>query len=133
MLLSTGISDAVSSVLNALSLVLVFVIVLFLAYISSRFIAKCQKNMIGTRSNIRVVESFRLDANKLIAIIKICDDYYAIAIGKNEVTYINKLDAEAVKDLEQCDKTVNDVSNKLDFKDILSQIKKNNSDDKIKK
>lgn len=111
------------STLNIVSLILIFIFVLALAYLAARLSAKYQGN-INSKSNIKAIESFRIGGNKLISIIKIGDSYYAIGVGKDEITLIDKLDAEKI-DLSNYEKN---ISQNIDFKEIFSKIKKSDCD-----
>lgn len=123
-------SGGLKGVLNVITLILIFFLVLFLAYYTAKFAAKYQKNVLSGKSNITVIESFRIGNNKFIAIVKIGEAYYAIGVGKDEITTIDKLDGETLKlpDAEE-----NNASKKIDFKEILSQIKNKESKDKDEK
>ncbi|MGN0435290.1 MAG: flagellar biosynthetic protein FliO [Wujia sp.] len=101
-----------------------------MAYFTTKFIAKYQNNALNNKSDIRVVESYRLANNKFIAIVKIGDSYYAIGLGKDEITLIDKLNSDEIK-FDKMDET-SEVK-KLDFKEILSQIKKKESKDNDEK
>jgi len=114
------------SVLSIITLLLVFVLVLVMAYFATRFVAKYQSNALNNKCNIRVLESFRIDGNKIIAIIKIGKGCYAVGITKEQITLIDKIDPEELNDLSE-DKTLE--TKQFDFKDILSQVKKKNSKD----
>lgn len=116
--------------LNIITLILIFVLVLFLAYYTTKFVAKYQKNTLSNRSNIQVIESFRIGNNKYIAIVKIAETYYAIGVGKEEITYIDRLDSEKIKTEESGDDS---SAKKIDFKDLLSQIRNKESKDKNEK
>lgn len=118
-LLLTGTSGP-KAALQILSLILVFVFVVALAYFGTKFVAKYQSNVLRKNSNVQVIESFRIANNKFIAIVKICDDFYALSVGKDEIHLIDKLDPDKVCDYKNPD-TV--ASKKLDFKDILAQVK----------
>lgn len=126
MLLNTGgLSGGDNSILNMITLILIFVLVVFLAYISTKFIAKYQSNVFNNRSNIRIIESFSVGNNKFIAIAKIGEEYYALAVSKDNISLIDKINPDDLKNLNE-DGTTGPV-NKLNFKDILSQIKNKNS------
>ena len=120
------------SFVNILSLLLIFALVLAMAYFSTKFIAKIQAGNANYKSNIRIIESYRLGNNKFIAIVKIGGDYYAIALGKEEVTFIDKLDTDGLKLNEEGASQASDGAfGKMDFKDVLSKIKnKKSKDDK---
>ena len=118
------------SFVNILSLLLIFVLVLAMAYFSTKFIAKFQANNINNKSNIKIIESYRLGNNKFIAIVKIGGDYYALALGKEEVTFIDKLDEEGLRLNNEGTSDASDKKfGKLDFNDVLSKIKNKKSKD----
>lgn len=115
----TGTSSA-KAILQIISLLLIFVFVVALAYFGTKFVAKYQTNVLRKNSNVQVIESFRIASNKFIAIVKICDDFYALSVGKDEIHLIDKLDPQKVSDFRNLD---TGASKKLDFKDILAQVK----------
>ena len=135
--------------LSVISLLLIFVFILVLAYFSTKFVAKYQSNIMSRKSNIRIIESSRISNNKYVAIVMIGKDYYAIALGKDEITFIDKLDKDGLR-LEHSSKELGEDSegglsdsesesskdkpsdlsvSKLDFKEVLSKIKNNKSKD----
>ena len=124
----TGFSSSLSSVWNIISLILIFIFVLALAYFSTKIIAKYQSNTLNSKSNIKIIESFRVGNNKYIAIAEIAGQYYALAIGKDEINLIGTLDKDNIIDRQS---TYN--VNKTSFKDILSKVKNNNSNEQINK
>ena len=97
-------------------LILVFVFVLFLSYLAARIAGGFQSNVINKQSNIRVIEIFRISSNKTIEIIKIGDQYLAIAVSKDNVCLLTKLDKDEIKEQE---KTLEPI----DFKQILDKMK----------
>lgn len=118
------------SFVNILSLLLIFVLVLVMAYFSTKFVAKIQANNVNNKSNIKIIESFRLGNNKFIAIVKIGGDYYAIALGKEEVTFIDKLDSTGLNlSREGTSYNGDGIGGSNSFKDILSQFKNKKSKD----
>lgn len=116
-----------NSVLSVISLILIFIVIVALAYFTTRFIARHQNNALNGKSNIRVVESFRVGTNKFIAIIKIGEAFYAIGVGKDEFTMIDKLNPDELKDFSAIG--AESGGTKIDFKEILSQIKNKSSKD----
>lgn len=125
MIFLTNVSGGVSSFLSILSLILIFLLVLVLAYFTSKLAAKYQSNVLNHKSNIRIIESFRLGNNRFISIAKIGESYYALGLGKEEITLIDKLNPEELKILEEAETT----DKRLNFKEILSQIKNKDSND----
>ena len=114
------------TIVNILTLILVFVLVIFMAYFAAKFVAKYQGNMLNNKSNIRILESFRVDGNKIICIAKIGENYYALALCKDNVTVIDKLNPDELNILqtEESGNTKN-----FEFRDILSKMKNKNSKD----
>lgn len=103
------------NILQLLGLLFVFILVLFAAWYVSRLIGNKAMGGFGNR-NINVIESFRLDNNKAIQIIRIADKYLAIGISKDNISVLAQLNEEDIivpsKD-----------ENNMNFKDILKNAK----------
>lgn len=97
-------------------LVLIFLFVLFLAYIAARITGSFQSNVINKRSNVKVIEVFRLSNNKVIEIVKIGNQYLALAVCKDTVTLLCELDESEIKEQEATLEPIN-------FKNVLDKIK----------
>ena len=120
----TGLQDStssMSSILSVISLILIFIFIVALAYFTTKFIAKYQNNSMNSRSNIRVIESFSMGSNKFVAIIEVSNNFYVIGVGKEEITLIDKLDSDSISNIKNGQ--MKDFGKKIDFKEILSQIK----------
>ena len=103
------------NILQLLGLLFVFILVLFAAWYVSKLIGNKAMGGFGNR-NINVIESFRLDNNKAIEIIRIADKYLAIGISKDNISVLAQLNEEDIivpsKD-----------ENNMNFKDILKNAK----------
>ena len=103
------------NILQLLGLLFVFILVLFAAWYVSKLIGNKAMGGFGNR-NINVIESFRLDNNKAIQIIRIADKYLAIGISKDNISVLAQLNEEDIivpsKD-----------ENNMNFKDILKNAK----------
>ncbi|MBO5509712.1 MAG: flagellar biosynthetic protein FliO [Lachnospiraceae bacterium] len=117
-----------SGIWASIKLILVFIFILILAYYGAKLAGKYQNNILNNKSNIRIIETFRIGNNKLLAIAKIGNDYYALGIGKDEFTLIDKLDAEYFKDINQ--DNIEPEEHKASFGDVLSRLKKQEKDNK---
>ena len=106
-----------SSFAQLITLLIVFVFVLALTFYATKWMAKIQKNQFKN-SNIKVIETFRLNNTKYIQIVKLGEKYVAIAVGKDTVTYLTELD-ESEFDLT---KAMEGTSN-LEFHEILKKVK----------
>ena len=119
------LTGGASTVWSIVKLALMLVFVLALAYVTSRIVAGYQKTTLVGKSNIQIVESFRIMGDKYIAIAKIGENYYAIGVGKTEITMLDKLDPEKLKlnlsDEEQVAKS--------SFREVLSNFSKKNTNE----
>lgn len=123
----SGENSGFYSLWDVVSLILIFVFVILLAYFATKVVAKYQSNMVYNKNNIRIIESFRVDSTKLILIVQIAGEYYALAYSRDNVTLIDKLNPDEINNLKA--ENSSKSNNKLDFKEILSQIKNKNSKD----
>lgn len=115
-LVMTGYSR-LSSFAQLLTLVVIFGFVLALTYVSTRWMAKIQKNQ-HKCSNIQVMETFRISNTKYIQILKIGAKYIVIAVCKDTVTFLTELKEEEL-DMEHLTKSMSDLS----FQDVFQRVK----------
>ncbi len=127
-ILTSGFSAGWSIV----KLILITVLVLVLAFYSTRMIAKYQNNTWSAKNNIQFIESYRVGGNKMIAIAKIGEKYYALGIGKEEIHVIAELDKDNLKLPEQVKDTSDKMAPKMSFKEVLANMKGNAKDDSEK-
>ena len=119
------LTGGASTLWNVLKLLVMLALVLALAYITSKIIARYQKNILTGKSNIQVVESFRILGDKYIAVVKIGESYYALGIGKTEITMIDKLNPEDLH-LTLPEDTQTAVGS---FKEVLANFSKKNTNE----
>lgn len=122
------LGSGMASVWSIIRLILVFIFIIILTYYAAKLTGKYQSNVLNSKSNIKIIESFRVGNNKFLAIAKIAGEYYAIGVGKDEVTLIDKLDKDTLDRLEE--EKLSAKSDKGSFKDILSDIKKDKQEKK---
>ncbi|MGN0270954.1 MAG: flagellar biosynthetic protein FliO [Candidatus Weimeria sp.] len=73
-----------------------FVVVVALCYFTTHFIAGYQKKRLSV-GNFAVVDTMKIANNKFLAIVKAGkDNYYLIGVGKDEITFIDKLDKDDI-------------------------------------
>lgn len=109
-------SSSLESIGQLICLILLFVFVLFLAYMAARITGSLQSNVLNKRSNVKVIEVFRLSNNKVIEIVKIGNQYLAISVCKDNVTLLTKLDETEIMEQETSLEPIN-------FKNILDKMK----------
>ena len=107
-----------SDIGRVITVLVIFILVLGITYISTRFAAGIAKQRQWCR-NIEVIETFSLTQSKYIQIVRCADKYLAIAVSKDNVTLLSELDPDAVR-LEENTQ----ISKIPEFKDIMDQARK---------
>ena len=113
--------SSVDSFFQLIEVLVVFLIVLGLTYLTTKWIASYQK---GQRSNhnLQIVETLKVTSNKYIQIVKAADEYLVIAIGKDEITLLTKLSEDQIP--AALTETGQNVVAKESFQHILEDIRK---------
>lgn len=106
------------NLLQLIFAIIIFAFVIFLTYLAARIAGTYQSNIMNKRSNIRVIETYRLANNKYIQIVRISGKYIALGIGKDTITLLAELEEENIKDISAM------PMEKLDFKAMLSKVRK---------
>ncbi len=110
------VSNSVNSVLQFCTVLLIFIFVLVVTWIATKWIANFQGGR-DDGANIEVIETYRLTANKYIQIIRTGEKYLAVAICKDTVTMLTEIPAGQI---HLPDKPVNSMP---DFKKIFEKAK----------
>lgn len=89
---------------NALSLVIylvIFIAILVVAYYVTKWLGKNQKFK-SSGKNFEVIETYKVSNNKFLQIIRVGkEDYYIIAIGKDDISLIAKIDQENITKIDE--------------------------------
>lgn len=93
-MITVRISD--NSIVQAITVTLIFVLVLALTYFTTRFVGSYQKKHMSY-GNIKIIESFRLSSNKVLEIVKAGDKCFLIAVCKDTVSLIGEVDEETLE------------------------------------
>ncbi|GHU40989.1 hypothetical protein FACS1894111_02530 [Clostridia bacterium] len=115
-----AVSGRVNGILQFVTVLLIFVFVLAITWVCTRLFAGYQQKVNHTK-HIRVIESFRISGNKLIQIVAIGKAYFAIGVGKEEITLLSKLSEDELPILPEAGKELPTLQE--DFKDILDKLK----------
>ena len=115
MLLSTF--DGTNSVLQFLTLLLIFLFIIGITYFTVRWMSKIGQGQ-SKYSNIEVIETRRITNNKSLQIIKAGDKYLLISVGKDEIHLISELNGDSL-DLNPEDSAGQSVS----FSSILDKAR----------
>jgi len=101
-----------------ITVLLIFVFVLGITALTTRWIANYQKQQ-SVNENVQVIESTRIANNKYIQIIRVGGKYMVIAVCKDTVTMLGEIPEEQLKE----EKPVQNFSFK-EFLDKASRFKK---------
>lgn len=115
MILST-ISEKSNSTAQFLTVLILFVLVLGVTYVTTKWIANYQKQQSTNAGNVKLIEASRLSGGKYIQIVQIGEKYYAIAVCKDTVTLLCEVPAEEIKE------SPGGGSNSMNFKDVFGKI-----------
>lgn len=116
------LSSTGESIFQLLVVLFCFVVVLVLTYYTTRWIAGYQKAH-NFNKNLSVMETLKLTNNKYIQLIRVGKDtYYAIAIGKDEISVIGQVSKDDLVDIPEMEKEEIPTV-KGDFEDVLNKIK----------
>ena len=110
------VSGDMNSYLQFCTVLIIFILVLGITWVATKWIANFQSGKAGG-TNIEIVETYRLTANKYIQIIRTGEKYLAVAICKDTVTMLAEIPAEQI---HLSDKSADPMT---DFKKIFEKAK----------
>lgn len=109
-------SFTVQNFLQLIFYLVILVVVLIVTYFVTMWIAGNQKRMMSG-NNFEVIETLKVTNNKFLQIVRVgIDEYFVIAVGKEEIHMLGKLDKDKINF------TNNDTQNG-GFSDILASFK----------
>lgn len=109
-------SNRLDSTVQLITVLLIFIFVLVLTYITTKFAAGLQKSKMQS-PNVSIVETLKLSTNKYVQIICVGKKYYAIVVCKDTVTLLGEIN----KDEINLPETENNVP--MSFQEILNKAK----------
>lgn len=114
MLLS--MTTGLESVIQLITVLFIFVFVLAITWISTRYIAGIQKDKYKT-GNMELIETLRISNNKYMQIVRVGSKYYCMVVCKDTVTMLGEVRKEDMVFSE------NNVNVNMDFHKILEKVK----------
>ena len=114
-------TSSVDSFLQLISVLLVFVFVLAITYVVTRWIAGYQKTQMKCK-NLQIIETIPAGNNKMICLLKAGTEYLVVSIGKDEIHPLTTLTEEQLTDLS-FKNDVQEFSTGESFQDIFQQLK----------
>ncbi len=110
------------SFLQLIVTLLIFVFVLGITYITTRWIGNYQKGHMNSK-NLRVIETIPAGQNKHICLVKAGTEYLVVAIGKDEIHPLATLSEEQLTDLSFMNEIPNTTVSGESFQEIFGQLK----------
>lgn len=113
-------SSRLEAFVQLFTLLIVFIFVLAATYFATRFVGNYQKNKLSG-SNIQILETMRISNTKYIQVIKVGGKCFAIAVTKDNVSFLCELNEDELIYNSSSD---TGTINKESFKAVLEKFKK---------
>ena len=109
-------SSSLDSIVQFVTVLIIFVFVLGITWFSTRYIAQIQKDQYKT-GNMEVIETLRISNNKYLQIVRVGNKYFCMAVCKDTVTMLGEIRKEDLVFHE------NNLNATMDFHKILENMK----------
>ena len=90
-----AVSQTFNSILQFITLMIVFVLILFATYWTTKFVGNYQK-ITGKATNFEVIETYRVTNNKYLQIIRTGNRYLVISVCKDDIHMLTELSKEEI-------------------------------------
>lgn len=115
-------TSSFESFLKLIATLLVFVFVLLITYICSKWIVSYQKiNM--KSNNLQIIESIPAGNNKMICLVKAGIKYLVVSVGKEEIHLLTTLNEEDLTNLQFKEENTSGTGSTMNFSDLLEGLK----------
>lgn len=114
MLLS--INSGVESLFQFLTALFIFIFVLAITFLTTKYIAAIQKGKVKA-GNMELIETLRISNNKYLQIVRVGEKYLCMAVCKDTVTMLGEINKEEMVFHE------NNVDAGMEFQKILEKVK----------
>lgn len=111
------ITTKADSYIQFMTVLVLFIFVLAITYVVTRWIAKSQQGRAGT-GNLEVVETCRITANKYVQIVRAGEKYLVIGVGKDEIHMLAELSEQELVLRD------NGKGQNPDFAGVLDKVRK---------
>ena len=117
------LSASLESFLKLMVTLLIFVFVLFITYLTTKWVGGYQKVRMKSK-NLQIIETIPAGNSKMISLVKAGKQYLVVAIGKDEIHPLAVLKEDQLTDFsfryEEKDSAMGTAES---FQDILGQFK----------
>ena len=91
-----ALTDRAESFTQFLTVILIFLLVLGLTYLTTRFVGNYQK-IRNVNRNFEVIETLKITNGKYLQIVRVGEKYVVIGIGKDSITKVCELSEDDIK------------------------------------
>ncbi len=109
-----------------ISVLIIFVFVLAITYLTTRWMAGFQKSKANNR-NLKIVETICVGNSKYVSIVSAGSKYIVVSVGKDEVNFLTEITEDELVDLSFKNEIAKEFP-KDSFSSILDKFKKNQGD-----
>lgn len=115
------ISNSFDSFLKLVVTLLVFVFVLVITYLCTKWMGNYQRLKLRS-GNLQILESLPAGNNKMICLVKAGTEYLVVGVGSDEIRLLTTLKEEQLTDLNFNQKNDGSTGVTDSFSDILSKL-----------
>ena len=116
------LGNSVDNFLMLIATLLVFVFVLVITYLCTRWIANYQRIRMKSR-NLQILESIPTGNNKMICLVKTGKEYMVVGVGKDELHLLTTLTEEQLTDFSFQQVNENNPITNETFSELLNKLK----------
>ena len=111
------LSASFRSLMQLIGVLIIFVFVLIITYFTTKWVGGFQKTQMF-KGNLTVLETIRIANGKFLQLVKAGEQYFVIAVGKDEVTKIaelteDQLSVQTSDDMKNSQESFQEIFNKL--------------------
>ena len=123
-------SFSIDGAVQLITVIFIFIIVLVLTYLTSRFVGGYQKNRYSN-SNIQILEAMTIATNKVLQIVQVGDKCFAVVVCKDTVTLLGEIDKSSLKEKELSASVYNSFDSVFNLvKNKVKKSENNNEEDR---
>ena len=119
-MLISSTSNGLDSIVQLLTVLLIFIFVLVLTYYVTKFTAGLQNGKLSS-AGVEILMTFKIAPNKYIQVVKIGGKYFSYAVCKDTVTLLGELTKDDISEIGKAD---TGTAMNISFKDIFDKLKK---------
>ncbi len=113
-----GVKSTRDSLLELLGVIVIFIIVIVLCYLTTKFVAGKQIKQ-KSSGNIQLIETYSIAQNRYLQLLKIGRKYVVISVTKDNVSLLAELSEDELVPVE-----TGTVQTQVSFKDVLGRMLK---------